>query len=72
MQLYGPLMSSSELAGTLRTSVAGLRTLVRGASPGGVALRRARCQIGKRVLWRTEQVAAAIDGISGPTSLGVR
>lgn len=58
---HGPLLSTGELARLLGRTEQGLRFTVRGDSELSRKLREARVQIGRRVHFRTVQVAALLE-----------
>ena len=54
---FGPLLSISQLASVLDRSPEGLRISLRGSSTWSVKLNTTRLKIGRRVYFRTSQVA---------------
>lgn len=58
---HGPLISTADLARLLGRTEQGLRFTVRGDSELARKLREARVQIGRRVHYRTAQVAALLE-----------
>lgn len=65
LQRFGPLISTPEVAQLLGRSVEGLRFTSRGRSELATALRAARVYIGRRVRYRTSEIADLIDRGTG-------
>jgi hypothetical protein len=64
---WGVLMNYEALAQVMGRSPDGLRlSLTRGQSDWAREVNRAKIKIGRRVLFRTEQIAALIDGDREP------
>ena len=61
VQEFGVLMTIEELANLLRRSIGGLRWTIHGNSAAGKTLRMAKVKIGRRVHFRTADVATMID-----------
>jgi hypothetical protein len=57
LQRYGPLLSISQLAGVLDRSPDGLRISLRSSNEWANRLNNSRLKIGRRVYFRTSQVA---------------
>ncbi len=57
LQRYGPLLSINQLADCLDRSPAGLRISLRTASEWSAKINTTRFKIGRRVYFRTPQVA---------------
>lgn len=60
-QKFGVLMTLADLAMVLNRSPDGLRMTIQGRSDLGMSLRLARRKIGRRVHFRTEDIARIID-----------
>ena len=63
---HGPLISTAELARLLGRTEQGLRFTARGNSDLARKLRDARVQIGRRVHYRTTQIAALLENGARP------
>lgn len=62
IERYGELMTYEQLAGVLKRSESGLRvTMARRTSSAAQVLDNARIRIGRRVYFRTHQIAELID-----------
>jgi hypothetical protein len=62
IERYGELMTYEQLAGVLKRSESGLRvTMARRTSSAAQVLDSARIRIGRRVYFRTHQIAELID-----------
>ncbi|MEW9898399.1 DNA-binding protein [Chitinivorax sp. PXF-14] len=61
VQKFGVLMTLADLAGVLNRSQDGLRMTMHGKSDLGLLLRKARRKIGRRVHFRTEDIARIVD-----------
>lgn len=59
---YGPLITLDQLARLLHRSRDGLRLTLRSSSDLAQSLRPGRMKMGRRVLYRAEQVAKVLDG----------
>lgn len=59
---YGPLMSLEALAKTLDRSPQGLRVSLNTKSEISIAINAAKRKIGRRVYFKTEEIAKMIDG----------
>lgn len=59
---FGPLLSLEQLAGLLDRSVDGLRISLSGGGDMAAKFNPARKKIGRRVYFRTQKVAAVLDG----------
>jgi len=59
---YGPLLSLVQLATILDRSPEGLRISLRTTSDWSVRINTARLRIGRRVYFRTEQIAQFLSG----------
>lgn len=57
---FGPLLSLSQLATILDRSPDGLRISLRTQNPWTLPINRARLKIGRRVYFRTSQIAEAL------------
>ena len=55
--LYGPLLSVSQLAKILHRSAEGLRISLRGESDWSKLINSSKLRLGRRVYYRTAQVA---------------
>jgi hypothetical protein len=62
LQQYGPLLSISQLASVLDRSPEGLRISLRRANDWTLQLNTARLKVGRRVYFRTSQVASMLSG----------
>lgn len=62
LQKYGPLLSFEQLAGLLDRSVVGLRLSLSGDGEMAVKFNPTRTKIGRRVYFKTRQVAAVLEG----------
>lgn len=62
LEKFGPLMPLPALATLLNRSVGGIRLGLRTDAPWAQQLRQARRKIGKRVYFRTADVAKFVDG----------
>lgn len=56
-QMYGPLLSLPQLAELLHRSPNGLRVALRTSQPYALQLQQARVKIGRRVYFRTADIA---------------
>ncbi|CAK7040036.1 MAG: hypothetical protein KER_01647 [Kerstersia gyiorum] len=56
-QMYGPLLSLPQLAELLHRSPNGLRVALRTSQPYALHLQQARVKIGRRVYFRTADIA---------------
>lgn len=54
---YGPLLTLAQLADVLSRSVDGIRISLRTQSPSSTRINAARLKIGRRVYFRTAQIA---------------
>lgn len=61
VQKFGVLMTLADLAEVLNRSQDGLRMTMHGKSDLGLLLRQARRKIGRRVHFRTEDIARIVD-----------
>ena len=61
LALYGPIVSTENLARLLGRSQDGLRFTARGNSELAEKLRAARVRIGRRVHYRTSQIAELLE-----------
>lgn len=61
-QKYGPLMSAAQLATVLDRSVEGLRISLRSDSEWSKPINSARLKLGRRVYFRTAEVAKVLSG----------
>lgn len=59
---YGPLLSITQLATILDRSPEGLRISLRASSDWSERINFARLRIGRRVYFRTEQIARFLSG----------
>lgn len=59
---YGPLLSLTQLANVLDRSPEGLRISLRTANDWSIQLNTARLKVGRRVYFRTSQVASMLSG----------
>jgi hypothetical protein len=59
---YGPLLSITQLATVLDRSPEGLRISLRTSSDWSARINTARLRIGRRVYFRTEQIAQYLSG----------
>jgi len=59
---YGPLLSLAQLAKVLDRSAEGLRTSLRSDSEVSKNINAARLKIGRRVYFRTEEIAKVLSG----------
>lgn len=57
LQRFGPLLSMAQLASVLDRSPDGLRISLRAPSVWAVRINKARLKIGRRVYFRTSQIA---------------
>jgi hypothetical protein len=57
-QMYGPLLSLPQLAELLHRSPDGLRVALRTSQPYALQIRQARVKIGRRVYFRTADIAS--------------
>lgn len=65
LQRFGPLLSLAQLASVLDRSPDGLRISLRSSCDWAIEINKARLKIGRRVYFRTSQIAAVLsDGIS--------
>lgn len=62
LEKHGPLMTLDALAHLLDRSVGGIRLGLRTDAPWAVRLKQARRKVGKRVYFRTSEVARFVDG----------
>lgn len=62
LEKHGPLMTLDALAHLLDRSVGGIRLGLRTDAPWAVQLKQARRKVGKRVYFRTAEVARFVDG----------
>lgn len=62
LEKHGPLMTLDALAALLDRSVGGIRLGLRTEAPWAQQLRQARRKVGKRVYFRTLDVAKFVDG----------
>lgn len=62
LEKHGPLMTLDALAHLLDRSVGGIRLGLRTNAPWALQLNRARRKVGKRVYFRTVDVAKLVDG----------
>lgn len=60
LQQYGPLLSISQLASFLDRSPEGLRISLRRTSDWATEINTARLKVGRRVYFRTSQVASML------------
>lgn len=60
---YGPLLTLAQLAQMLNRSTDGIRMALREASPYAVRLNAAKVRIGRRIYFRTPDVANLLLGI---------
>jgi hypothetical protein len=58
VNLYGPLLSLTQLADLLHRSPDGLRIALGGTQPYAVQINEARVKIGRRVYFRTGEIAS--------------
>jgi len=59
---YGPLLSAAQLAVVLHRSVESLRISLRSSSEWARAINAAKLQLGRRVYFRTNEIARVIGG----------
>lgn len=59
---YGPLLSINQLANVLDRSAQGLRLSLRTDSEWTRAINAARLKLGRRVYFRTAEIAKALNG----------
>ena len=64
LQRFGPLLSLVQLATILDRSPDGLRISLRSRTPWTTHINRARLKIGRRVYFRTSQIAEALSADS--------
>lgn len=62
---YGPLITINELATVLSRSAEGLRQSLRHESEWAKRVNSARVKIGKRIYFRTSEIATVFDGKAG-------
>jgi hypothetical protein len=65
LKSYGPLITINELATVLSRSAEGLRQSLRQESELANKVNSARVKIGKRIYFRTSEIAAVFDGKTG-------
>lgn len=61
LQRFGPLLSIAQLATVLDRSPDGLRVSLRATNEWAQGINKARLKIGRRVYFRTSQIAQLID-----------
>ncbi|TPQ46624.1 plasmid-related protein [Burkholderia ubonensis] len=61
LQRFGPLLSIAQLATVLDRSPDGLRISLRATNEWAQGINKARLKIGRRVYFRTSQIAQLID-----------
>ena len=64
IQQYGPLLTIVQLATVLKRSPEGLRVSLRADSNWARQINRARLRIGRRVYFRSLQIAEFLDALS--------
>lgn len=62
LEKYGPLLSIAQLANVLDRSCEGLRISLRSTSQFAAGLNTAKIKLGRRVYFRTSQVADYLSG----------